>query len=254
MVRKLKKVNSLNNFSYKVTSTLNVEASVEETPTDVNLLCRHFDSSTNIPCIFLSPAGTTFAPREGVPMERYAYYGNDINHDCGMSIKKPLQNSEIGFWKCMMTSPKYASILKVGGKCTIGLHWKNLSAIFLSDNKIVVNGSTKTKDISIVLSDSYQSKLTIHCFYPEPLTYCYARSPAGRIYSAITGADFEIANYTGMGLNQGDCQITIDGEHLWKNESGRWLCGMGVQGFEDVQVEIHVLISGMFLKFWTILM
>lgn len=237
------------NLCSEVTSTRTVQTSVEETPTDVNLLCRHFDSSPNIPCIFQTPTGTTFAPHEAVPAERYAYYGNDIKSDCGMSIKKPLQDSEIGFWKCMMTSPIHASILKVGGKTNFQA--KMSHSFEFSDTNIDKISSTKAPNISIVLADSIQSKLTIQCAYPEPLTYCYARSPAGRIYSAITGANFEVANYTGMGLNQGDCEITLDGAHLWKNESGRWLCGMGVEGIDDVQVEIHVVISSKCEKFST---
>lgn len=86
------------------------------------------------------------------------------------------------------------------------------------------------------------TSLRIQCSVRESLTYCYARSPVGRIFSTRTAAEMESAHYTGLGLGQGDCEITI--ENVWRNESGVWQCGMGVEGLDDTQVPIHVQITG----------
>lgn len=91
-----------------------METTVEETEDLVNLLCRQTDIPTT-PCMFETPNGTIIVPREGIFTDRYSYYGSNIYFECGLSVKKPLEEGEKGVWKCLMASPIHASFLRVAG-------------------------------------------------------------------------------------------------------------------------------------------
>lgn len=107
-------------------------------------------------------------------------------------------------------------------------------------NKSSIPVYTTTKNITLVEG----SDLTIQCSARSSITYCYLESPSKKIYNSYSYGKSGTWLYTGVGLEIGDCQVTIPAEELNMTDTGNWICGMGVKDMmEDLQVRIKVVMS-----------
>lgn len=168
---------------------------------------------------------------EGVLYKRYRYYGNGkANYDCGISIPKPLEANEIGKWKLAIPSTSKSSKDHIGGFINSGKSYSDLIP------------ETKYKKVQIISGND----LRLQCSTRASLTYCYVKSPSGKIYN-----NWEKVNdksiYTGLGLNIGDCEITVPAGMFNESDNGPWMCSMGVESvYQDLQIGIDVEISSKF--------
>lgn len=169
---------------------------------------------------------------EGVIYERYQYYGNGkANLDCGISIPKPLVESEIGRWKLAIPSTSKNSKEHIGGFIDVSKSSKT--------GLLNLIPGTKYKKIGIISGND----LRIQCSTRASLTYCYVKSPSGKVYNNWEKINDKFM-YTGLGLNIGDCEITVPGGMLNESDGGQWMCSMGVENvFQDLQIGIDVEIS-----------
>lgn len=89
---------------------------------------------------------------------------------------------------------------------------------------------------------------TIQCSARSSLSYCYLQSPTGKFYDYHLPTQQHPVGmkYSGMGLDCGECQWTTPREeNVDTADTGKWVCGVGVEGLaEDLQISVDAIISG----------
>ncbi|KAG8231159.1 hypothetical protein J437_LFUL011828 [Ladona fulva] len=213
-----------------------ITTETKELSEEVAMLCK-YDGPVSIfqACRWVKPGGEELYPQDGLVLGRYAYYGAGLfRGECGLSIRKPIEEGDKGVWRCELFENKKMQPSS-GAYVELGIPKRTREQKLSTLRKWA--GAWKKGGEEVALAVVGQS-LTIGCSLYTPLSFCQIIHPNG---SRIEPMGDLVKSY-GSGNGLGDCGITFNS--VSAHDAGIWKCIIGVEYGEAVTSLIDVKVYG----------